>query len=433
MTTTPSARLPLNRRTVISNIATLFSGSLLSQGMTSLALLITARQLGAVGYGQYAACFALSSFSSIAFSLGLDVWLLREGGRNPAHLGEFLGSVLTIKGVIGAIWFGLVVLSSPLLNQNSFPAGLMRLSALSVWLDSLFATVLIFYKASLCNKVTAVLEACSDGIWLLITLLLAVLGEQQATVYVRARVGVLLLSFIVAVLLVQRRTPLRGTRQTIRRAISEAFHLALSEFLAWTSMRADVFIVALILGEYATGLYSPAVGIVNALFLVPATVYLVITPVLSNLFVTNVRQAWLTTKRGILLLMVVGAGLSLALIIGAGPLTSLLGASFKGSQEILQILSLVLLVHSLSFGMAAVLVATNQQARRVVVQAVVVAVNVLLNLLVVRWAGIRGVAVVYVVTEVMLLVGYAWLVRGYYLRSRSLASSLNHRTVPEEV
>jgi O-antigen/teichoic acid export membrane protein len=433
MPVAPLARLQLNRRLIVSNILTLFSGSLLSQGMTSLALLLTARQLGATGYGQYAACFVLTGFSSVVFSLGMDIWLLREGSRDLPRLGELLGSVLTVKWVVGTAWFGLVLLLSPLLDSNSFPVVLVRLSALSVWLDSLFATILTAYKASLRNEITSILESSSDAIWLLATLLLVKSGEQQAAVYIQARVGALFISLIVATVLVWRRLSLRATIETARRVVSEAFPFAASEFLAWTSMRVDVLIVAFALGEHAVGLYSPAVGIVNALFLVPATVYMVVAPVLSRLFVTDVKQAWLTAKRGILLLAVVGTGLSLALLIGARPLISLLGASFSGSQGILQTLSAVLFLHSLSFGMAAVLVATNQQTRRMIVQAITVATNAALNLLVVHRAGIRGVATVYIITEVVLLIGYTKLVLDCRSRSASpIPSSAIHREISGE-
>jgi O-antigen/teichoic acid export membrane protein len=64
--------------------------------------------------------------------------------------------------------------------------------------------------------------------------------------------------------------------------------------------------------------------------------------------------------------------------------------------------------------LAAVLVAGDLQTQRSRVQAVAVIINALLNLMVVRWAGISGVAVVYVITEIVLLAGYAWLTLRFY-------------------
>jgi O-antigen/teichoic acid export membrane protein len=203
---------------------------------------------------------------------------------------------------------------------------------------------------------------------------------------------------------------LRPNLITARRAARETLPFAASEFLAWASMRVDVLIVALLLGETEVGQYSPAVGIINAAFLIPAAVYMVVTPVLSNLFVTNVRQGWLTARRSLLLLLAVGVVISLALFMLAGPAAALLGQSFSGSRQVLQILSSILFVHSITFGLAAIIVATGLQTQRTMVQVVAVIVNVSLNLLVLRWAGIRGAAVVYVITEMVLFSGYGWLV-----------------------
>jgi len=402
--------MQLNRRNVVQNIAALFSGSVVAQGMTALALLLTARQLGAATYGQYASCFILASFTSIVFSLGLDIWLLREGGRNPARLAEAAGSVLAIKLMLGLGWLAAMLALSPLFDSSTFPTSLLRLSMVSVWLDTLFSTPLTAFKASLRNQYTSLLEGGADVAWFAITLALIAAGERQAANFIWARIAVQAIFLAIALILVGGIVRLRPNLITARRAVRETLPFAASEFLAWTSMRVDVLIVALLLGKTEVGQYSPAVGIINAAFLIPAAVYLVVTPVLSNLFVTNVRQGWLTAKRSLLLLLAVGVAMSAAMFLLAGPAAALLGQSFRGSRQVLQILSAILFVHSLSFGLAAILIAANLQTRRTVVQVVAVLVNVSLNLLAVRWAGIRGAAVVYVITEMVLFSGYGWLV-----------------------
>jgi O-antigen/teichoic acid export membrane protein len=62
--------LRTDRRTVISNIITLFLGSAIAQGFTATLLILTARQLGPAAYGQYASSMALATSLSIIFSLG---------------------------------------------------------------------------------------------------------------------------------------------------------------------------------------------------------------------------------------------------------------------------------------------------------------------------------------------------------------------------
>jgi len=407
---------PLTRRRILRNITALLSGSMVSQGINALTLLLIARQLGPAGYGQYAACFALAGFAAILINLGADIWLLREGGRQAAPLSESLGSVLAVKVVAGIAWLGLILVVAPLLRQDTFPAGLLQLSAFSVLLDSLFATALTAFKASLRNHVTSLLESASDATWLMTTLLLIGLRVQQVDIIV------LFISLLVAIFIIWRTIGIRGTFRTVRRLVREAPPFAASELLSWISLRMDVLIIAFALGEHAAGLYAPAVSIVNALFLVPAAVHGVMVPVLSHLVMTNTAQAEVTAKRMVILLLATGLGLSLTLMGGAPLLVSFLKESFSGSLSVLRILSAILLFKSGSFAMAAILVAIGRQPHRALVQAVAAIANIGLNLWIVYRLGIEGVAWVYVLTELLTVLGYTWLVQRY--RPRSVAYSM---------
>ena len=417
--------LPITRRNIIGNIAVLFSNSAISQGLTAFALLLTARALGARTFGQYAASFALAGILSVGFNLGLDTWLLREGARAQVKFSELVGTVFTIKLLGGGLWVLAILGLAQVLNHQTFPPRLLVLCAFSVWMDGLLLTALAAFKASLRNKFTLVLESTSDGVWFFGTVLLYLLGNQGAETYVLVRVIVLALTVFAGFLLVRRFVGLSASLATARYAFSNTKPFAVSDFLAFASMRLDVTIVAFTIGEYYVGLYSPAVSITNALYLIPNAVYIVMVPVLSSLFETNVSQAWATAKRFTWVLLGVGFVSFILLAIGARPLVSLLGESYRSSVPILQILSLILLFKSITYAMAGILVATGLQARRTVVQGIAVLFNATLNLIVVYRFGINGVAVVYVLTEIILLAGYFWLVQQHRSKSVSMAADLN--------
>jgi O-antigen/teichoic acid export membrane protein len=411
--------LQFNRRRLMGNVAALFSGSAIAQGATALALLLTARQLGVEMYGQYAACLVLASVSGVVYNLGLDIWLLREGGKDQANLGEKTASVMGIKIVGGLAWSVLLVVVAPRLRPDVFPPLLLAFSALSVLLDNLFAAALAAFKASLRNNYTFALDAVTDLAWLAGTVLLIAAAQSQALAFMQVRVGVQAVGLLAALWLVRRLFGLSPRRTTVRLALQKAFPYAGSEFLASAAMRLDVLLIALILGKSATGLYSPAVGIVNALFLIPAALYIVMVPVLTKLLATHPRQAWLTATRSIALSALVGIGLFAALAVGARPLVTLLGDSYSAAQPILQLLSVILLLHSISFMMAAILVAGELQSQRMVVQAAALGVNILLNLILLPLMGISGAAWAYIASDLVLLAGYSWLVVRFRKESAS--------------
>ena len=71
-------------------------------------------------------------------------------------------------------------------------------------------------------------------------------------------------------------------------------------------MRVDLLIIALRLDKYSAGIYSTAESMLNTLFLMPNTISYVIVPVLSHLFATDIRQAWKTAWRSLLVLALIG-------------------------------------------------------------------------------------------------------------------------------
>jgi O-antigen/teichoic acid export membrane protein len=95
----------------------------------------------------------------------------------------------------------------------------------------------------------------------------------------------------------------------------------------------------------------------------------------------------------------------------------LLGEAFSPSAPLLAILSPILFLKTCSFGAAAILVAVGWQTRRLYVQATAAAVNVTLNLALIGQFGIRGVAWVYVASELLLTVGYLALVAAWVRRA----------------
>ena len=79
-------------------------------------------------------------------------------------------------------------------------------------------------------------------------------------------------------------------------------------------MQADVTLLTVMTGSTNTGLYSPASGLVNALFIIPATVFLMVVPLLSRQFADDPQRMLRTYRK--LMLGFLGLGTALALGVG---------------------------------------------------------------------------------------------------------------------
>jgi O-antigen/teichoic acid export membrane protein len=412
----------LPRRIILQNIAYLFSGTAITQGITAVTTLIIARQLGPDSYGQYAASLVLVSFTSIIFSLGLNTWFLHEASRNPEEHNHLLGSTLAIKLLIGIPWLIVTYILAGFLDSNTFPQDIVILSALVVFFDNIFSTLLTSFKVLFKNQLTFILMLGSDLLWMIGTIVLIYLDYESILIYIFFRAIILFVSLLAAGWLASSFLHPTWNIETMKRAWKVSFPYATSEFLVLSSLRIDVLIVAFLSGKQAAGLYSPAVGIVNALFLPLGSISGVILPILSNQFAHNTKLAWETAKRAIWLFVIIGAGIAAALGFLARFTTIILGSGYGSSQDIVQILSIILLIHAIILAMTNILIATDQQGKRAIIQTAAVGLNIVLDLIVVPIAGIRGAAWVYVITEVFMLFGLTRLVIIYKTRSKEVVT-----------
>jgi O-antigen/teichoic acid export membrane protein len=174
-------------------------------------------------------------------------------------------------------------------------------------------------------------------------------------------------------------------------------------------MKADVVMVAWIAGSAASGEYGPAATLINALFVIPAVLYAVLLPVFSRLAAQNnpngLRGA-VSAALGVC--GILGVGLFAGVAGLADPIVrGIYGAGFQSATPLLVVLSILLVFKCPSFALAAWLVATDRQNRRVVVQATAAGLNLGLNLLLIPTCGAMGAAWAYVASEAALCLGYA--------------------------
>jgi len=399
--------IPISKKQIITNILLLFSATSLGQVATALSILFTARPLGIDSFGQYSACFALTKMTSIVFNLGMDTWLLREGRRGEVSLGKLVGSNFIIKTTLGLVWLIGLFITSRFLDPKTFPPHLLYLSALATWLEASQNTVTYGFNISLQNQATVALEVSSSLGLLIGTLGLVFVQQNDPMIYALVRLSIACLATVGGLFWFSKISPLSSDRNTVRMTLNCILPFALSDALLLIYTQADITIVAMVLGQQAAGFYSPASSILRAMFVIPSAVYLVMTPVIGQLVAERSPRLSRAIRQTYFSLAGIGALLWLGTSL-LGPEISrlVLGPVFAVSGKILVILGAILFVKSCSYASATVIVATTGQGRRVVVQGIAAAVNVLLNLLVIHSYGITGVAWVYVASETVLLAGY---------------------------
>lgn len=385
------------------------SANAAAQFMKMLFMLIMARYFGLEDYSDYVAAYSLASFTAIFFNLGLDTWLLREGSFQE-NWKLSAQKVLSLKASIGLIWAGLLIGLAPTLRPDLFSFGLLALCVADVWFDSLLITMLAVLNIKRDIKAYSVSILLLRGLKLIVLLVMIAVGSRSVMLIAGLRAAIAG-GLAVAVFLMLRLDFRFARRQESLRMLRDSRAYTYSEFFSVIYMQADINLLTLLQGKVMAGIYSPALSVINALFIIPSSVYTFSIPTLARTYHETPQRLPAAAREllvGITLMgIVLFAGVG---ILGDDLVRLLLGSEYETTSQLITLLSPVLLLKCLEFGLASLIVALNKQKERIFPQMIAAAMNVGLNLWLIPLYGVFGAARVYVISEVVLFLGYGIIV-----------------------
>lgn len=392
---------------------TLFSGgNSLAQVVMMIYAILVARALGNVGLGVYSGIYAFLGVTITLVNFGMDTWMLKVSDvERPTNL--LTGKVVSSKLFAGLLWLLLCNLLLPFLNKKEFLTIYVLLASLDVLTDVTFNTLLAHFNiVKDIHRHNAFLLASRIG---KLVALISLIYFDKGTILniVLSRLIVSLLVFGISFYIAKPKLPNAAFAEQLDnlsflRNASVAF--GLSEILAMIYANADVAILSLFSTSQA-GLYSPASGIIHALFILPNSFHNYLLPMITKReHATDDNSKKVDASRIMFLFSVLGILLTLfVILLSMYLLVPLLGKSYLMSKQLLLILSPIMLLKSISFGLATLLVARSLQSKRLIPQVIVAVFDVLLVVLLIPRFGATGVAWAYLFAELLLSIGY-WYV-----------------------
>jgi O-antigen/teichoic acid export membrane protein len=395
----------------VTNWGVILVGLLLHNGLTAVTLFIVARQVNPDVYGQYVAVYALLSFVVVLPGLGLDTWFLAQYVPAREQFSSFWGQSLRLRGRALLIWLGLMGLLGFVLPRETYPWAIWLPTAVSVTFDSLSLLCFSALRTQNQHKLVTIWQAAFAVALFALALWLPVSANYVA-VFANGRMVLSILLALIVLVYRQRayNTAAQPVSLTDEEILRQGRPFMLAELASAVYVRADVSIVSLLLGKSATALYGPAINLLQASFLAPRALFLLILPLLSKAFKQDIHKF---NRQGILQLVVqgtIGGLISITLFTFADELLTLIfREAYLGSAQYLRLLSPIPFLRALNFGVGTMLTASNRQALNTRVQMIVAAFNVIANLLVILPFGLIGVSIVYVISDTVLLLATSYL------------------------
>lgn len=389
------------------------TGLLAAQAFTALAGIVLARRVDAVDYGQYLASVSLAAILVALVNLGMDQWLLARGADSPTALMRAFHSALRIRLPLLVLWLAGVTLLGSALPSDAFPRPYLLLAALAIGCDSVtLLAYSVLRNAARHRTVTSFQGAAA--FCLLVASLVLPLAPGEASRFLTARATISVATAIISIIYVRKTfsSPQPVTAEPALATLRSTLPFMWSELAVAVYMRADLSILSLMKGPTAASIYGPAISLLSMCFLVPNALYLLVVPELAHLSKQPghrfrrlaVFQLFAQALSGVLLFAGVFA-------FAPWLIQTIFGSDYAASAGTLSLLSPILFFKSLSFGLGAWLTASGEQAVRTRIQIIIAAFNLCANLAVVTRFGINGVAIVYVISEALLLAGYGIAVK----------------------
>ncbi len=389
----------------------MFSGAnFLAQIIMMVYAVIIARGIGPQQLGIYSGIYAIAGITVTIINWGLDTWILKEAFRNSS-IRLLTGDVLSIKAFLGFFWGIILVVTLPIIRPNYFSTVLVLVVVLDVFFDVTFNTFIASWNIQKkIKQITIMLLVSRLGKFGLLIILL--LFNQLSLITIS--LSRLAISFIVAGIcfLYIRPFLFRGVRSKFISIIKRSSEFSYSEILAVIYANVDVAILTFLSISINVGLYAPASGIIHALFVIPNSLYSLYIPIYSKKF-SNIKT--FNTKREIIKIISLFLSIGLILflfvsIFGELIIINILGNSYLETGNFIVILSPILLIKSIEYGLAIIIVAMGFQRKRLIPQFIVASMNIIGNIILIPVWGVVAVAWVYVISEFFLMVGYGLIV-----------------------
>ncbi len=376
--------------------------------------LYAARILGAHGFGQYAFALTLTSFLTLAASLGLDVLLIRSLARDFTRAGTELGAAIGLRTVLWLVGMAVLLVAVHVLptTEGARVATLiLGLSVLPVLLTGC-ATAVMAAREHLGSVaiVNAGANLLRTGLGLLVLHLgMGVIGVAWATVC-----GAVLGS-IVAFIIVIRRYELHFGRARARQLKEIAWRAApfgAAGLLFTLYFRLNVMVLGLWRGDGDVGLYAACFKFPEAFVLIPGSVLAATFPILSRLHGTDDHAFGQGCRFLSRLILVIG--IPIAALIAARPaaiLGWLYGAEYTIAASTLAVVIWLAPLLGLNWVLGNALFAAGRPKDVLRTELIGVLASIATALLLIpRW-GPLGAAIGVVFTSAVVVIRNTWSLR----------------------
>jgi O-antigen/teichoic acid export membrane protein len=381
------------------------------------------RHLGAGNYGRFATMIVYVTLVGIVADLGLQTVFIRDASRDRTVLPRYLGNLLSARLLLSLVALVILAVALRVLSAALFP---YTLAAFVLLLTTSYSSLLraFYYRGGRLG--TAALAIVAESLLLVALTIVAI--AQRATwdaflwVYAASYLFTCLFAFGVIRWGWHERVTIRLDAAFVRRLLAAGLPLALAFTITTVYAQLDIVLLQLFKNFQVVGWYSAANKYVDAVAWVPQSAMGAVFPALSLLAADDRRRLAFAYEKSYKMLAILGLPLAVGLGVTADSIVHFT-RGFEQSIPALRILAPSVALLFVNNAFIYTLTAINRQLDFTRLALVTLAVNVILNLVLIPPYSYLGAAAASTITEVALFAGGWWLLRRH-LASLSVVGSI---------
>ncbi|MBV5329483.1 MAG: flippase [Chlorobium sp.] len=385
-----------------------------------------AGKLGTGEYGKFIFAFAFPQVFSVIADFGLQGYYTKKIAAHREATRAYLGEMILLRMGLSCVAVFLAVGSLTITGHSADTKTAVLIGMLSVLIaQTLITNAWTVFQAHEDVKYVAVSNIMSRIIIALLSIVVLQFGGgllEITSVYAMGYVIQVL--YCLHVLRKEGWTPIFSvTRGEIAGIFKEALPFSLFGVFSYLALSIDKTMLSLISGDDSLGIYNAASSLCTSSFMVSLAVATAVFPTLVQSFRQN-RLDEFSRKMQIILKWMLLLGMPLALIIAFYGYDIILfiyrNDSYKPSVIVLQILIWMLPIDLISRVLRYALIAANREHSVTIYYGLGLALNVLLNFILIPEYSYVGAAYAAIITQTFLLAVQVVL----YFRSLQMGISL---------
>jgi O-antigen/teichoic acid export membrane protein len=385
-----------------------------------LALLVffsfLARHFGAEKLGDFYFLITLSSLFTIFANFGLDVLTMREIGKDHNSLQWFYPNVALIKLCLSLVSICLTYIYLVLgrYSPNLISIGLVS-SLITVGMTNMNHTDSIFRGMEKFN-ISAIMQILNA---------LLILGGGYALLYGGAGLKQIMLVMVVSyfltaiasniqIIIEHKVSPFAVNFSRWKAVLKDAYPFMITSALSVIYYRLDVLLLSQFSGNAAVGSYGAAAKIIENYGLIPTIFVTSIFPMMSRQYANSPKSLQKTANLALKYLLVISLPLTALSIVDAPKIIRLFyGEQFSNSTLVFQILCIRAFSSFVTTLLGYLLFSANRQKLYMQFSMVAIAVNVILNILLIPKYSFLGPPLAIVGSTIVSLSFHLYFAKKY--------------------